>query len=208
MVTTRLLAGIAAAAVLGASLGATAQGATQLPEATHAPGTGAAEVPAPDLPAAAEEPAGDPVVVSERGNVVKAVGEPAGLTGSDGVPAFELTVTEIAVAGACPGRGVSVPPENGHFVVVDVVAAVTGGREGFMPLGAETFGIVGPDGVIEDGTATTASWACFEMSQLLPPFVGPGEHGAGKVVLDTAHSAGTLVYRPLGADGWEWEFGG
>lgn len=248
MVTTRLLAGIAAAAVIGASLGATAQGATQ-PEATDAPAaaqspvataatepadapeaatadtaayesTGAAEVtptdadpgtaeaPAPDLPAAAEEPAGDRVVVSERGNVVKAVGEPAGLTGPDGVPAFELTVTGIAVAGSCPGRGVSVPPENGHFVVVDVLAAVAEGRGGFMPLGAETFGVVGPDGVTEAGTATTASWGCFEMSQLLPPFVGPGERGAGKVVLDTAHTSGTLVYRPLVADWWEWEFGG
>ena len=69
-------------------------------------------------------------------------------------------------------------------------------------------GIVGPDGVTEDGTATTASWGCFEMSQLLPPFVGPAEQGAGKVVLDTAHTSGTLVYRPLGAAGWEWEFGG
>ena len=37
---------------------------------------------------------------------------------------FEMMVEEILVLDACPGRGISMAPENGQFVVADVTAYI------------------------------------------------------------------------------------
>jgi len=156
------------------------------------------------------------VEVSDSGNVLKDLGEPAGLTLAGSERAFfEITIRSIAVTTSCPGRGVSVAPMNGYFVVIDVAAsmpddapaAALSDADLFMPLAADAFHVVGPDGSERTDTLTEASWACFPDEELAPPFVGAGEVAEGKVVLDSAVNRGTLVYAPAGP-GWEWAFEG
>jgi hypothetical protein len=192
-------------------------GADPTPAATAQPG------PAPStsepLGVASTAPdgaaAGSPEV-SERGNVRKTVGEPAGLATADGEVFFQMSVDAAQLAATCPGRGVDVSPANGHFLVLDVTVTLSAdaatsadpGQDVYMPLVAETFDVVGPGGALQETTVTDASWACFENDELLPPFLEPGQTASGKVVLDSANDSGVVVYAPDGAAGWEWEFGG
>lgn len=88
----------------------------------------------------------------------------------------------------------------------DVATAVPEGSQLFMPLAADAFEIVGPDGSVTAHPLTDASWACFDSDVLAAPFVGPGETSSGLVVLDSPVGSGTLVYAPAGP-GWEWTFG-
>jgi len=155
------------------------------------------------------------VTVAASGNIGKKLGEPAGLTlAGSGRAYFEFVVEGIEVVDRCPGRGLTVSPWNGHFVVIDlrarmsdaVTEVVEGGSELFMPLTADAFRLVGVDGRVTTETLTDASWACFGSDALAEPFVGPGEEASGVVVLDSPITSGTLVYAPSGR-GWEWEFG-
>jgi hypothetical protein len=167
---------------------------------------------------ATQAPAGAGVTsieVSEAGRVRKELGEPAGLTEPGASSAlFEITVSDVSVMTTCPGREVAPRPVRGYFVVIDLTArmadegrSATAGDEGlFMPLVADAFGVVAADGSVV-ATPSEASWSCFEDVELAPPFVGAGESASGKVVLDSAVSAGTLVYTPGGNLGWEWAFG-
>ncbi len=214
--TALALVVLAAAGVGGASLAAADPGAPDVPDAvtTVAPSEAQPESPTPDD--VAEHPPTESGVleieVTDNGRVRKQLGEPAGLAlaGSRSAP-FQLTLNAIEVVTSCPGRGVTLAPERGYFVVIDLVASVDNditdatGRDLFMPLVADSFGILGPDGTAQ-ATPTEASWGCYEDDQLAPPFVGAGEVAAGKVVLDSAVPAGALVYTPGGSTGWEWSF--
>lgn len=209
---TALLSSVAVVAVVG--FGAAASGA-------GASGTAPSSVGATPSPTdVAERPPADvdldgPIEVSDAGHVVKDLGEPGGLTVAGAETAyFEITVLDVAVVTACPGRGVALPPANGYFVVLDVTASmrsdidevVDGGADLFMPLAADAFRVLAPDGSATGQTLTDASWSCYSDAELAPPFVGPGETATGKVVLDSAAGRGTLVYAPGGAAGWEWAF--
>ena len=60
------------------------------------------------------------------------------------------------------------------------------GGAAYAGLGAERFLIVGPDGAMQEVTATDASWACFEDIELLPAFIDVGETASGnRSVLDS-----------------------
>jgi hypothetical protein len=204
-------AGLAAFVVTGVAYSAVATaGGPSEATADDAATTGVAA-------AAPEQLGGGPVEITSRGDVRKDLGEPAGLSlaGTDEV-GFELTLEAISVQSTCVGRGLSVSPENEVFVVVDLVAsippelpdAVEGGDALYMPLGAEAFTIIGPDGEVQPGVATDAAWACLEDDDLAAPFVGPGEVVSGRVVLDSTMTSGSVVYAPQGGPGWAWEFEG
>lgn len=176
-----------------------------------------ARAPEPDVAQAAPAGSGvETIELTELGHVSKEFDEPAGLSlaGSPGIH-FQLTVRGVTPTQSCVGRGVDVEPVHGWFLVVDltvsvpdaVVDLVDPGLPTFMPLGADVFTIIGPDGQVQPEALTQASWACLGDHELAAPFVGPGETVSGKVVLDSAHPSGELVYVPTGAQGWAWEFG-
>ncbi|PFG38715.1 hypothetical protein ATJ97_1201 [Georgenia soli] len=176
--------------------------------------TAAATSPAPPAPATAAS--GAPEELSERGHVVKEIGDGAELSAAGSAATlFELTVLDVDVSRTCPGRGVTPVPEHGHFVTVDLRAhmaaqmahEVPPGTDTFLPLMPEAFQIVGPDGTVQDTVVSGSAWACFDDDALAPPFVEPGESVAGKVVLDSRTASGTVVYDPDGTGGWEWPFG-
>ncbi len=198
----------------GASLASADPGAPAGPDAARTVAPSAAEQATPD-DVAEDAPAEVGVLeveVTNTGRVRKRLGEPAGLAPEGSRSAsFQITLDSIEVLTGCPGRGVTLAPENGYFVVIDLAASVdfdvveTTGADVFMPLVADSFGVLGPDGAPQ-AAPTEASWGCYEDDQLAPPFVGAGESAAGKVVLDSAVPAGTLVYTPGGSTGWEWSF--
>jgi hypothetical protein len=152
---------------------------------------------------------------SQRGNLIKEIGETAGLRETESAKAWmEFQVTGIEVGGECSGE-VAEPSENGHFLTISVSAATSSEWPAEMQgmsidFNASDFSIVGPDGLTENaGHDTFAAFACLPDSELIPAQIGPGEHVIGKVVLDTANTAGVVVYRPwygYGGGGWEWAF--
>lgn len=202
VVRIRVLRGVAvlALASLLASTAARGDEVPSLPDdlATAAPsGTGVAMID-----------------VATSGNIRKELGEPAGLTidGSD-TAYFEVIVEDVSVGTSCPGRGIRVAPLRGYFVVIELSSTMNAdvsrlpgvGADVFMPLVAEAFHIIGPEGQEVPPGPTEASWACFENDDLAAPFIGPGESTAGLLVLDSPFESGTLAYEPAGP-GWQWEF--
>ncbi len=160
---------------------------------------------------AASPIAGSPLAVREGEQVRAPVGGESGHT-------LALTVRSVTVEETCSGRGrPTQSPSFGVFVVLDLTATLEGGggevatatpgeRSVVVPLGAETFRVVAPDGTVQEISSTEASWACYDAADLAPPFVAPGEVATGKVVLDSATEHGTVVYRLGEGPGWAWSF--
>lgn len=149
-------------------------------------------------------------------HLLRDVGQVAGLADDDGEPLVELVVTSIETAQTCPSRvDEQFDPVNGHFLVVEVTAAMAeaAGAEAenpddvFLPVAADFFTVLGPDGTEQPGTLTEASWSCYTLEELVAPSLLPGETDSGYVVLDVAAASGTLVYDPSGTGtGWAWEY--
>ncbi|MFB0835489.1 hypothetical protein ACX8Z9_10420 [Arthrobacter halodurans] len=172
----------------------------------------AAAAPSPE-PVGTDPETGETLTTDAANNLPKTIGEKAELVGGDGTAHFTLSVARIRTATACPSRaGGTAQPENGMFLILDVTASLSddvpraaGGEDPYMPLVADAFHIDGADGT-EEGTATEAAWGCFEDEDLAPAFLSPGDTAAGKVVLDTAHRHGKVVYDPEDNGGWSWDY--
>lgn len=170
-------------------------------------------VATPELRVDAE--AGAPT--STSGDVLKELGEPATiLDAATGDLLFSLTVSEIEVRDDCPGSFARAP-ENGQYVVVHIVAAFPLSAADHIPVDAENgevlmflgpgmFSIVDDSGVVHETLETDAAWTCFETHERAAYTIAPGEEVAGMVVLDSPVPSGTLVYRPVGNEGWQWAF--
>ncbi|MGO1509488.1 MAG: hypothetical protein ACTHYM_05775 [Actinomycetaceae bacterium] len=149
-------------------------------------------------------------------HLLRDVGEVAGLSDDAGEPLFEMVVSSIETTETCPSRiEEQFEPVNGRFLVVEVTAAMAQAagaehanpEEVFVPLAADFFTVLGPDGAEQPGTLTEASWSCFTTDELVAPSLVPGETDSGYVVLDVAEEHGTLVYDPSGTgSGWAWEY--
>ncbi|MGY1807937.1 hypothetical protein ACI8AF_11245 [Blastococcus sp. SYSU D00669] len=159
----------------------------------------------------------------DRGNTAATTGTPVTVTGPDGAELVELTVVSIEGDFACTADPELVQePENGHFVAVQLEIAALPGLAGFQnPFGAGTFtlldngvfSVVGRDGVVEDDVSGTAgTFSCTaDGNDIWTQAVAPGERYEGVLVLDSASTSGTVVWRPvldLGEPepGWEWAF--
>lgn len=187
---------VVAGAVVGMSVAGCGGGQAADPSAgtsgTSAPSTSTAT------------PAATGVEVGER--VEAPIGEEPGAV-------LSLVVESVTVVAMCPGRVRPLEePAFAAFVVLDLTAQVTWDGIGtpppdaVVPLGADAFRIIAPDGTVQEVTSTDASWACYDDAELAPPFVGPDETAAGTVVLDSATEHGTVVFAPGGEPGWAWTF--
>lgn len=158
-----------------------------------------------------------PVQTSERGNVVKEVGELGGVVAEENAALDDawmtFTVTDIEVDGECTS-GYADPPENGHFIIVSMSIETTPVSEwpaeaqGIPLLFYDDWSIVGPDGITENAVTSLSTATCLSESEILPyDGMGPGERIVGKVVLDSRNASGVLIWTPFGGGGgWEWEF--
>jgi hypothetical protein len=179
----------------GASEGTDTQAPLTLP-----PGSTSGTPDAPS-PAAA--------TTNDRGNVVQATGQQAGIQGPDGNQAVIFSVDEVAVDQACSGQAPR--PVNGHYLGVHV--RVTTGDLGFLgdtwSMSAADFGLRQPDGSTFFDLATEGARSCLDDDEAFPAAsLRPDEEYEGMIVLDSPATTGTLVFSPpsLHGNGWEWTF--
>ena len=162
------------------------------------------------------EPTVSTPATSERGNVVKQIGETAwvSMSATDLTPWVEFQVTGIEVGGECTSD-YATPPTNGQFLFVSMSMStatewppeMAGVELDFNPFDWST---VGADGLTEnDLTGNGSIYGCLEEGSLENVTVGPGENVVGTVVLDSANPSGVLVYQPFWGGtpgGWEWTY--
>ncbi|WP_026819335.1 hypothetical protein [Arthrobacter castelli] len=167
-----------------------------------------------DEPKAAPEPGPETesaeTGMSQRGNLIKAMGEEASILDTNGEPAVTFTVYSIT-EGTCTGVAPE-PATNGHYMFLDVSLATSPNLvEGY---GSPEFGftggweVIGPAGQTSNAVLETfGAYQCLPPAQQLPSWLGPGEEARGIVVLDSPHPAGTFMFHDLlTPTGWEWEY--
>lgn len=188
----------------GSSTSAEAEPTTE--ETTEAEPTEDAE---PTEEATSEAPA---LEKSERGNLVKQVGEGAGMT-YEGEQTVSFVINSITVDAPCTAE-FATPPENGHFVILDVsvktepVLAEAPITDFYMT--AHEWKAIAPNGTTSNASpGTAAAFMCLNQQEMLPDTLGPAEQATGKLVLDVENPSGILVYQdPLATAGWEWTYPG
>lgn len=148
---------------------------------------------------------------SARGNLIKQVGESAGAGIASGEVVLSFKVTSIEVDPTCTSP-YATPPENGHFLAVHMEVETTAAlAEAVNPsFFTREWGAITADGMTSNApTDTSAAYGCMAESETLPGNFGPGERGAGTVVLDVASPSGVIVLDDTvngRTYGWEWTY--
>ncbi|WP_143019135.1 DUF4352 domain-containing protein [Arthrobacter sp. ov407] len=171
---------------------------------------------APSTPSPSASPE---VKKSPRGNIIKALAQPATITDlTANKPLVTFTVNSIKANVPCTGPYPD-PVENGHIVVLDVTIQTTpdlartdGGYDSF-DMNATMFKFVGANGTTFNGNlGTQAAYSCLPDEQQIGvngKGVGPGEKVKGKIAIDVPATKGTLIFKSYltsGSSGWEWAF--
>lgn len=204
---TTTLSTVALVAALGFSL--TACGGSAQSSGPTSPSVEAITPAASATPTAAESKR------SPRGNLIKEIGQPAGMFNPENEKqTVNFTFNSITVDAPCTGSYPS-PAENGHLTVVDVTAETTE-ELGLAKLSSSHFDVspagftfIGANGTTFNGSlGTMGSFSCLADAEEFPMNgMGPAEKVRGKVVLDLPEKTGTLVFKDLyGQAGWEYKF--
>ena len=147
-------------------------------------------------------------VRNERGNIVKATGEPMriGAAGDTGVLA-EFAVTSIVVGPSCTGDP-SVEPENGFFVQFNFEGRTAPDLQESVKLDPSVWTAVDDQGELVDGqVGSAAATSCLEADAYLSTAIGPGESVHGAIVFDVPTPSGALVLTgPNALTGIEWAY--
>lgn len=170
-------------------------------------------------PQTSSAPPADPAAKkSPRGNIIKEVGQAAGITDQDGKTLVNFSINSITPLPACTGS-YPTPAENGSYVVLDI-AVETFPELGTSEYGVQTFDInpamfkfVGASGTTYNGNlGTMGAYSCLPDTESIGNNgggIGPAEKVTGKMVLDVPEATGTLVYKSYltsGNGGWEYNF--
>ena len=149
---------------------------------------------------------------SPRGNIIKTVGQPAGVRIQDGSDewALNFTVTDIDVDPVCTSIH-AMPGDHGHLVALSIEATTAPEPQYSAAMGSpisfDSWKVIASNGTTVNTTSSQATVNCFEGAEMIPSYIGAGEKVVGKVVVDVPDTAGTLVYMGYGGGGWEWEYG-
>lgn len=168
-----------------------------------------------------EEPTEEPtteapaVETSVRGNLVKDIGEAAGILGENGEPLATFVVNSITPDVICTEDYVE-PAQNGVFLAVDVSVQTSPAMAEpdsiltSFDMSSAMFRTIAPNGTSSNASAdTSATLFCLDDSVLLPSSIGPGENVRGIVLLDVETPSGILIYEDYWTDsGWEWNYPG
>lgn len=171
------------------------------------------KVPDAAAPSASPSPSNagfDEPVKSIRGNIVKEVGQLAGMTASDGSDTVIATfvVTQIQLDPPCTSSFAS-PSANGHYIGMSINAETTAALAdetfptiSFSEFGWQAFDTNGKRLNDPIGNA----YSCLDSSQQMPPDIGPGQSVSGMIVLDVAAESGVLALLMGANAGWEWNY--
>ncbi|RBO82053.1 hypothetical protein [Nocardia puris] len=174
-------------------------GGDESPEPDAATPTTTAATTAPTTTAAA--PAKSP-----RGNLVKQIGEEAGMGKPGEAPVLSWTVTGITVDAPCT-REFTDPPEAGHFVVASIEAETSPAYppglvlNGFHPV---NWKVIDAEGFTREDVDTSAALICHGADW--PQDLAPGSRYRFSVTLDSPSPTGVLVFNPTEDGGWEYPF--
>jgi hypothetical protein len=150
---------------------------------------------------------------NDRGNIVKALGEEAGITNPEGDQLLTFAVDAITPDPACTSDWAEygTPADPGHHLVsvqvrVSTSPAVTDAD--FLSLSGYDFKYIGADGITVDSLDGMATYGCLDDGQeFTSDTLGPGQMYAGAVVLDVPAASGTLVFDPSWGQTGGWEYG-
>jgi len=194
--TAVLLAGCAAAAP------------TQ-PDADHVPDTAPVATPTP-TPTAEPDPTYGDRVINERGNLVKEVGQLAGISLSDDadVAIVQFAVTDLVVDVPCT-REFAEPAKNGHYVGIHLSVETTPAlaQEDVPSISFSEWAWIAFDAAgkrVNDPLGN--AWWCLDTGDQLPPDIGPAQSVSGWVVLDLPTDTGAVVLTHGTTTGWEWAY--
>lgn len=158
-------------------------------------------------PVAPTESKKDEPARSDRGNLIKEVGQPAGIGPLDGggPNTVDFVITNITVDAACTNEFAQTPM-NGHFIRVDMDVTTTSEFDGLFMV--QTNGVwkwVDANGTTANSDPATGSgYMCLNDAEMLPDTIGTGEKATGAVVLDVPTTEGFLVFSQGPDAGWEW----
>jgi hypothetical protein len=121
------------------------------------------KAPAEPAPAAPVAPADDR---SERGNVVKQLGEPAAFGPTQDQLVVKFVVDKITVGAKCT-EPYAQAPERGTFLKVDLRAETepTLPTDGFYMISGWDFATVGADGITESSLVTGPAAVCLDADE-------------------------------------------
>jgi hypothetical protein len=172
--------------------------------------------PAPTIPPAATSSAlatdNPGATISERGNIIRALGQGAGLSDKSGNQAVSFVVNKITIDPVCTAEFAR-PPQNGHFLALDISAQTFPPLKdlfgsGQFDFGASNWKLIAANGTTYNGSLNSGpAIGCLADAEQLPDLVGTGEKVTGTLILDVPATKGTLVFAPTFADAsWEWQY--
>ena len=147
---------------------------------------------------------------NSRGNIVKHIGDEAGIIGKDGKDVADWTVTKIIPDPTCSNPEHQ-QPEHGHFVEFDIKAKTTEkynpDQYGSLDVGtAYRWQLIQKDGTQWNGMpGSSAAESCMVQTDKLPGSLNQNAKAQGKVIFDVPSLDGTLYYPQMG-EGHGWEY--
>jgi len=198
------------ATVVAATMLTAGCGSTAAPDTDHLPDTAPVATASPTPTADPAQATYGDRVLSDRGNLVKEIGQLAGMTlGADSdVTVAQFVVTDIVVDPVC-SSAYAEPSKNGHLVGIHLNVETTPelaqdeiGTVSFSQWAWQAFDA---NGTRVNDPVGNAIW-CMDSGDQLPIDIGPGQSVSGWVILDLPTDHGTVAYVPWAPTGWEWAY--
>jgi len=176
-------------------------------------GTAASSPTAPTAQAVTASPAAAESGKSPRGNIIKEVGQGAGITDPthDNKEVVNFVVNSIK-PGKCTEQYAQAP-KNGNIVIVDVTVEtkpeLADAIMSSYRMSGHDWKFVAANGTTFNGSLGTSSFGCLPDAATFPSAgMGPGEKITAKVVLDVPQPHGILVLKEpfSNTNGWEYKF--
>lgn len=157
-----------------------------------------------------EEPEIPQAETSERGFMVKRIGDESALLKSDGktrVASWTLTGIDVDVQCTAP---YSEPPQNGHYVALNFDVETF---EDLIDVHGYPFSLSGnmwqyylADGTLWNGMPTSGNtYSCLTDTETLPNQIGESTKASGRIVFDLPTTDGILAFSDDGwLNGWEY----
>lgn len=151
---------------------------------------------------------------NERGQIIKEVGEPASRTNvQNAPPTLTFKVTSIKPI-ECDAPYAT--PPMGTIIAIALEVATTSdfsgpltvnGQEGQISFGAHYWKGYAANGTRMNTVESPSVQNCLaDRSQVLPDYIGRGEHLNGLVLLDVTSPSGEVAFDPTGSGGWVWKY--